>query len=656
MFDHAIYRLTTASSVDVLRDSSDLTDASTPVTRPLFGDLILTFHPDVDPASPPITEGALREHGISPEELHPIAEKNTLHDPQKTKLDRHEGVHMLSGEGVTASIANNTIGNTLEIQLGSSPLIAAFASQNFVAFARTDDLDAVERIREFIEDFDFGKANALSRHLYLWERNNWQVYTPPERDEQKDVRFLFRQAYKYQKGKGVPQDYARALSLYRQAADLANSKENMFSNGSAARCNLADMYELGQGVTQDYGQALYWYMKSAEQENPVAQYSLGKMYRDGRGVPQDRDQAHAWFAKSAAHGHEGAIFELKELQRYAVCAWNAQFSSDGSRIVTTGLCVRVWDAVAGTLLLALASNKIKGGPASFSQDSTKIFWAGNDGAALRDARTGALLHALHDSRARGAALSSDGSKVVTYSRDKTAKVWDITTGTLLRTLTGHHSELYCAAFSKDDSMIATTSLDRTARLWDASTGNLLHTLARHPAGVTHAAFSQDGTKLVTAGMDSTAKIWDVAKGKLLHTLALHPKMSHRAIFSADGSRIVTTSWEKTAELWDAATGRLLHAFVGHTDAVNSATFSPDGNCVVTTSVDCTAKLWDTTTGHLLLTLIGHTLRVNRAAFSPDGKQIVTAGNDSVKVWDAVTGRLILTLVETIPSHRKTVKE
>jgi hypothetical protein len=128
-----------------------------------------------------------------------------------------------------------------------------------------------------------------------------------------DLRALYSQAYNHEQGIGVSQDYVKAVSLYRQAAELANDKLNMFENGSAARCNLADKYEHGLGVAQDYAQAHYWYLKSAEQENHVAQFSLGNMYKDGVGVPRDLDKARAWFAKSAAHGYEDAAAALRAL-------------------------------------------------------------------------------------------------------------------------------------------------------------------------------------------------------------------------------------------------------------------------------------------------------------------------------------------------------
>ncbi len=156
---------------------------------------------------------------------------------------------------------------------------------------------------------DAGTTNVKNVHSWAYRRNENQEPAKPT-----DVRGLYSLAYQYEMGDGVPQDYGRAVSLYREAIDLAKAEQkDMFKNGSAAKCNLADKYEHGVGVPQNYKQALYWYMKSAEQENCVAQYSLGNMYKDGRGVPQDLEQARTWFAKSAAHGYEPAQIALENM-------------------------------------------------------------------------------------------------------------------------------------------------------------------------------------------------------------------------------------------------------------------------------------------------------------------------------------------------------
>jgi WD40 repeat protein len=78
-----------------------------------------------------------------------------------------------------------------------------------------------------------------------------------------------------------------------------------------------------------------------------------------------------------------------------------------------------------------------------------------------------------------AAYSLDGTRIVTASRDRTARVWDARTGVQLATLFGHGGIVYSAAFSPDGTRIVTASDDKTTRIWDARTGVQLAALSDH---------------------------------------------------------------------------------------------------------------------------------------------------------------------------------
>ena len=67
-----------------------------------------------------------------------------------------------------------------------------------------------------------------------------------------------------------------------------------------------------------------------------------------------------------------------------------------------------------------------------------------------------------------AAFSPDGTRIVTASRDKTARVWDAATAKEIAVLRGHEYRVWSAAFSPDGTRIVTASGDNTARVWDAN--------------------------------------------------------------------------------------------------------------------------------------------------------------------------------------------
>ena len=113
----------------------------------------------------------------------------------------------------------------------------------------------------------------------------------------------------------------------------------------------------------------------------------------------------------------------------------------------------------------------------------------------------------HDNAVRSAAFSPDGSRIVTASWDKTARIWDVASGKEIAVLRGHDGGLYSAAFSRDGSRIVTASMDKTARIWDAASAKEIAVLRGHGSYVLSAAFSPDGSRIVTASGDKTALIW-----------------------------------------------------------------------------------------------------------------------------------------------------
>jgi WD40 repeat protein len=64
------------------------------------------------------------------------------------------------------------------------------------------------------------------------------------------------------------------------------------------------------------------------------------------------------------------------------------------------------------------------------------------------------------------AFSPGGKILATESWDKTIKLWDVATGTMLRTLAGHTNSVRSVAFSPDGKILASGSWDGTILLWE----------------------------------------------------------------------------------------------------------------------------------------------------------------------------------------------
>jgi len=250
------------------------------------------------------------------------------------------------------------------------------------------------------------------------------------------------------------------------------------------------------------------------------------------------------------------------------------------------------------------------------------------------------------------AFSPDGKYIVSGSKDKTIKIWEVSTGKLVRTLTGHKKYVNSVIVSFDGKYIISGSNDETVKVWEFSTGELIQTLEGHSWYVLAVTVSPDGNFVVSSSFDKEIKVWDLATGDLVRTLKGHTKEVGSIAISPDNKYIVSGSGDKTLKVWDISTGELIRTLRGHKKYINSVIFSPDGKNVISGSGDKTVKVWDFSTGEVIWTLEGHTWYVLAVAVSPDGKFIVSSSFDKyIKVWNLRTGDL----VETLKGHRKEVE-
>ena len=119
--------------------------------------------------------------------------------------------------------------------------------------------------------------------------------------EQGQSRSEFRLGDLYFRGRGLPQDYAKAVYWTRKAADQSYAR---------AQAGLGYMYASGVGLPKDYAEALHWYRTAADQGDPGAEHALGYMYLHGEGVPRDYNEAFRWIEKAADQGDASAEASL----------------------------------------------------------------------------------------------------------------------------------------------------------------------------------------------------------------------------------------------------------------------------------------------------------------------------------------------------------
>jgi hypothetical protein len=273
---------------------------------------------------------------------------------------------------------------------------------------------------------------------------------------------------------------------------------------------------------------------------------------------------------------------------------------------------------------------------AISSDSTKAL-SGSDDRTVRlwDLETGQELKRFegHEDNVNCAVYSPAGNLALSASGDKTLRIWDIESGACLKKLTGHNNIVLAAAFSPSGNRCASGGYDSTVRIWDTLTGNQLQ-IFEGPLGIVRClAFTPDGDYVLSAGSDRLITLWRLRDGTAVRRFSGHRGDITTLAVSRDGSKIMSASRDLTIRIWDLATGGELHQLVGHGDWVSGAAFICDDTKIASGSLDKTFRIWDVETGAQLKEYMLYAVGMWSVAFMQDGDKALTASNDySLRLW------------------------
>lgn len=214
-----------------------------------------------------------------------------------------------------------------------------------------------------------------------------------------------------------------------------------------------------------------------------------------------------------------------------------------------------------------------------------------------------------------------GTLLASCSSDLTIKLWDPSDEYKnIRTLPGHDHSVSAVRFvpsgaagsPASGNLLVSASRDKTLRIWDVSTGYCVKTLRGHTDWVRDVAPSFDGRWLLSAGNDQIARLWDASSGEAKATFLGHEHVIECCTFAP------------------AASYGLLATLAG---LKKPPPASSSGEFLATGSRDKSIKIWDSR-GTLIKTLVGHDNWVRALVFHPGGKYLLSVGDDkTIRCWD-----------------------
>jgi WD40 repeat protein len=176
----------------------------------------------------------------------------------------------------------------------------------------------------------------------------------------------------------------------------------------------------------------------------------------------------------------------------------------------------------------------------------------------------------------------DGARAVTGSYDRMVKLWSLSDGREIATLSGHKERINSLTVSSYDGTIASGGWDGEIRLWDGSGRSRV--LANQGGPVGAMRFSNDGKWLLSTcaytGCSFTQTVWEVATGNRRLTYTRHDNIVRPAALSPDGRLIATGGGnQRQIDLWDFASGATSKVLAGTGVQVLAAGFSTDSRWI-----------------------------------------------------------------------------
>lgn len=229
-----------------------------------------------------------------------------------------------------------------------------------------------------------------------------------------------------------------------------------------------------------------------------------------------------------------------------------------------------------------------------------------------------------------AIVSADDKLIISCSKDKTVKVWDIESQTLVQTMDGG-GWIWCLAASKDGNYLFSGS--RTIKMWNLKTFELIACLGDYNAGPRCLQLTDDNKKLFVGLRDNTIRVWDIENREEITTLSGHTGEVAKVKLSSNNVYLLSASTDNTVRIWNLVDYTQEGVFESHTNTITSISISQDNSYFLSSSLDKTIKKWNLKQKRSEIVINQHQGWVNNVFLTRDRRYVLSSSAKFVKMWD-----------------------
>lgn len=229
---------------------------------------------------------------------------------------------------------------------------------------------------------------------------------------------------------------------------------------------------------------------------------------------------------------------------------------------------------------------------------------------------------------------STAGVLATGGEDKKVNLWRTGQTEVVKSLCGLQSSVECVVFGEKEDTIAAGGANGTVKVWDMDTGKVSRSLTGHRSNCLSLAFTTSDTNcLISGSQDCTVKVWDLRRKEAITTYKGHNNSSVLKVApSPDNKWVCSGSEDGELKVWDLSSGKVIKDGWRHSGRITGLEFNQVEFLMVSSGADRVVRVWDLEVWEEVECLGPEATAVQGIAYAPDGNVLLTASSDALKVW------------------------